>query len=405
MVIIDFSHLSFRMLHTAIFLTKPKKKNGQFVTEEFKNMYQHLVFQSLLYVRKTFSDKDIIIAVDSKNNWRRKFYPEYKANRKKGREESEINFDEFFEVLNDILDNLEYFPFKKVSLDYLEADDIAGILVMQFPEKEKILITSDKDWKQLLQYKNTKMYDPIKKKFIQLEKDEKETLLINNIIEDLNVPKIKFTLRHALLGDAGDNVPGVTKETKFSDNFKKYLKENGLNINEIEFWELSEDKRNYLIDNYNVFKVIKSGKRKGEFSDEKDIWKTVPFGEKKAMKVLENEKTLENFLNTNPLYLRNFKRNLVLVDLAFIPKDLRKEVIEYIEDYKISYNSNEIKNFFIKNGLNEMFSNIHLFMDTRYENKANLTFNSNKSYNVSDFSSEFSSCENNVEISDSSFEW
>lgn len=398
MVVIDFSHLSFRMLHTAIFLTKPKKRNGQFITEDFENMYKHLIFKSLLYIRKSHKDKDILIALDSKNNWRKNFYPEYKSNRKKGREKSEINFDEFFEVLDNVIEELKNFPFKTVKLNYLEADDIASILVQKYPEKNKILITSDKDWKQLLINSNTKMYDPIKKEFQKLSKEEAEIIEI----PELGLKKSRYVLKHILLGDAVDNIPGVVKNTKFSDNFKKYLKELNLNLTEEEFWDLNEEKRNNLIDNYNVFKVIKSGKRKGEFSDEKDIFKTVPFGEKKALKVLESKDTLLDFLNSNNLYLKNFKRNLILIDMSYVPEELSEQVLNFINNYKITYNSNEIKNFFIKNGLNDLLSDLHLFIDNRYENKAELIFDSRAKYEVQN---DFTLNENNVKIEDDEFDF
>jgi len=44
----------------------------------------------------------MVIACDDKNNWRRKVFPYYKANRKKAREESEFDWNSIFESLNKI---------------------------------------------------------------------------------------------------------------------------------------------------------------------------------------------------------------------------------------------------------------------------------------------------------------
>ena len=42
----------------------------------------------------------MVIACDDKNNWRRKVFPYYKANRKKAREASEFDWNSIFESLN-----------------------------------------------------------------------------------------------------------------------------------------------------------------------------------------------------------------------------------------------------------------------------------------------------------------
>ena len=64
-------------------------------TEVSEDMVRHMILNSIRnYVMEfksdyTDNDADIILAWDSKHYWRRDYYPQYKAGRRKGRQESE----------------------------------------------------------------------------------------------------------------------------------------------------------------------------------------------------------------------------------------------------------------------------------------------------------------------------
>ena len=42
----------------------------------------------------------MVICADGMNTWRKEFYPQYKASRKKGRDSSGLDWQEIFRVLN-----------------------------------------------------------------------------------------------------------------------------------------------------------------------------------------------------------------------------------------------------------------------------------------------------------------
>lgn len=363
LIVLDFSHTSMRMVFTAISQTKPKKKNGKFITEDYIQYYKHLVFNSIQYIKNKFKG-DIVLALDSKNNWRKDLYPEYKANRTKSKDDSDINFDEFFAEVDKVTDVIrESFPFKVVKVDKAEADDIAGVISSVYGnEREIILITSDHDWSQALSHgKHIKLYDPIKKEFTELSDFE------NEIIETPLGEMSRFTLIHGLIGDSGDNVPSITGQTEFSESFKSYLKENEIYTECVsEFNKMSI--KDELIEKYNVYKIVKSGKLKGQATEFKDIFRTVPFGIKKAEKAASCPIALGELLDSHKMYRESFVRNNSLVNFKEIPEHIKELIIEEFHSVEINYNPSGMLEYFITEKLTQHVSGINKFYDGHQKN-------------------------------------
>ena len=163
-----------------------------------EDMLRHMIINSLRMYRTMYKKDfgELVLACDGKNNWRRNYYPQYKANRKKGREESDFNWAEAFRIVNKVREELrENFPYKVIHVDECEADDIIGTLCensQEFGQYEDIMIVSaDKDFLQLQRYKNVRQYSPL------LKKEYHEDNPVANLTEKI------------LTGDAGDGVPNV----------------------------------------------------------------------------------------------------------------------------------------------------------------------------------------------------
>tara|TARA_B100000085_G_scaffold238566_1_gene228122 strand:+ start:735 stop:1586 length:852 start_codon:yes stop_codon:yes gene_type:complete len=163
-----------------------------------EDMLRHMIINSLRMYRTMYKKDfgELVLACDGKNNWRRNYYPQYKANRKKGREESDFDWAEAFRIVNKIREELrENFPYKVIHVDECEADDIIGTLCensQEFGQYEDIMIVSaDKDFLQLQRYKNVRQYSPL------LKKEYHEDNPVANLTEKI------------LTGDAGDGVPNV----------------------------------------------------------------------------------------------------------------------------------------------------------------------------------------------------
>lgn len=163
------------------------------------SMFRHMCLNSIRSYRSKFSDEygELVIACDNTNLWRKQYFPYYKANRKKSREESELDWKSIFECLNTIRDELkEFFPYKVIDIETAEADDIIGTITNHYGSEldfgEKILILSvDKDYIQLHRYSNVKQYDPTRKKWVTHNDPE------------------QYLKEHILRGDSGDGVPNV----------------------------------------------------------------------------------------------------------------------------------------------------------------------------------------------------
>lgn len=256
-----------------------------------EDLLRHMVLNSLRSYNAKFRNDygEMIIACDDRGSWRRQVYPYYKANRKKDREQSEIDWNLVFESLNKIREELKtFFPYRVIQIETAEADDVIGTLCHEYGNtSEKILIISgDKDFRQLHDYMNVRQYDPVRKKWIEE-----------------NNPS-RYLKEHIMKGDRGDGVP----------NF------------------LSRD---------DVF--VLNGRQKPLTTKKLDLWLTLE---------------PEAFCDEN--MLRGWKRNQQLVDLNFIPDDIRKAVIE---SYTAQYAKGREKLFtyFVEFRLKNLLTDIDQF--------------------------------------------
>ena len=166
-----------------------------------ESMLRHMMINSIRMYRSKFKEQygEVVLAIDSGNNWRKNYYPQYKAGRKKNREESDFDWNEAFRILSMVQEEIkENFPYYVIKIDECEADDIIGTLAantQEFGQYEDVMIISaDHDFKQLQQYPNVKQFSPLLKK---------------PVVDDN--PKINL-IEKILTGDAGDGVPNVLSD-------------------------------------------------------------------------------------------------------------------------------------------------------------------------------------------------
>lgn len=187
MILIDFSGI-------AVATIAVNKVNDE-------GMLRHMMLNSLRMYRTKFKKDygELVLAIDSGNNWRRNYFPQYKANRRKTREESGFDWEEAFRILHLVRQEIkENFPYHVIKVDECEADDIIGTLVentQEFGQYEDVMIvSSDHDFKQLQKYDNVSQFSPMTKKHVE-ESHPRQNL------------KLKI-----LQGDAGDGVPNVLSD-------------------------------------------------------------------------------------------------------------------------------------------------------------------------------------------------
>lgn len=159
-----------------------------------ENMVRHMILNTIRSLNAKFRGEygELIIAADGANSWRRDYFPYYKANRRKSQQTSELNWASIFECMNKIRAELkEFFPYRVIHIERVEADDIIGTLVNEYRSLIPIMILSgDKDFNQL-HHDGVKQYDPTRKKMIECEDPD------------------LYLEEHILRGDKGDGIPNV----------------------------------------------------------------------------------------------------------------------------------------------------------------------------------------------------
>ena len=196
MIIFDYNQVAISSLMEQIGSSKKPVE---------ENLVRHMILNVIrTYVKrfKTTHGPEVVIACDNRNYWRRDYFPQYKASRKKSRDASGHDWNSIFDCLHKIKCELkEYSPYKVVDVDTAEADDIiATLAIRQSPHEKVMILSSDKDFAQLQKYPNVEQYSPILKKAIK---------------EPLPAAQLKQMI---IRGDKGDGIPNIlTQDNVFID--------------------------------------------------------------------------------------------------------------------------------------------------------------------------------------------
>ncbi len=192
-----------------------KMNNSKTIDE---SMVRHMILNSIRMYRMEHHDEygEVVLTWDSKHSWRRDYFPEYKAGRRKNREESNLDWDDIFGTLNKIRDEIkENFPYKYLEVFGAEADDIIGFLCEESGDEKIMIISGDKDFIQLQKYPNVKQWSPITKK-------------------DVNgFNPTTYLKEHILRGDTSDGVPNVLSP---DNTFVDGLRQRPLSRKKIHSW-------------------------------------------------------------------------------------------------------------------------------------------------------------------------
>ena len=125
--------------------------SSKFATVDM-DVIRHAVLNTLRMYRTKFVSEfgELILCCDDRKTWRKDIFPNYKASRKKTRAATSVDWDNLYESLNVLKEELtEWFPYKLVQVEKAEADDIIAVLVELINERSLIL-SSDKDFVQLI---------------------------------------------------------------------------------------------------------------------------------------------------------------------------------------------------------------------------------------------------------------
>ena len=254
-----------------------------FEQEDLENLVRSVTISSLCGLLRTFEEdwRNLIIASDS-SSWRKDHYEHYKANRKKSKKDSHIDFEKarkFFGVFTEELRELLPGPVMKVS--GCEADDIIGTLALKLSEDERIVIVSrDKDFIQLYR-DNIWVYDPFKKDFVEEVKVGTEKMTIKT-----QKDARKYLMYQILMGDSCDGVPNLKSDDDAFVNPTKRQK---------------------------------------------------PFGIKTIKKQVQTKDDLKKLVDQ---YYDNWYRNKLMIDLTQIPLEYKEQIIDQYKKEEIKNSTN-----------------------------------------------------------------
>jgi 5'-3' exonuclease len=253
-----------------------------------EHLIRHMVLNIIRNHVKNFKTEygEVVLCCDNRKYWRKEYFPFYKANRKKNRDKSDLDWHMIFDMLAKFKQELkENFPYKVLDVEGAEADDIIGTLVPRHAPHEKILIlSSDGDFLQLQQNYNVKQYNPSQKKYI----------VSPNPIMDLKEKIIK--------GDKGDGIPNILSP---ADCFVRDLRQKPI-----------------------------------------------------TQKVLDKLMS-ESYLEQDETTKANFMRNATLIDLSFIPVEIKEKIINSYEETKPA--KGKLLNYFIEHKLKNLMEVIEEF--------------------------------------------
>ena len=166
-----------------------------------EGLIRHMILNSIRMYRKRFHKEygEMVIIADGTDNWRKKVFPQYKALRKKKRQESSTDWNEVFRIINMVREEIQdNFPYKVMHENGCEADDVIAQLALETQEFGKyepvMIISADGDFKQLQVHKNVKQFSPMTKKLV-VEPNPRT-----------------YLAEHILKGDAGDGIPNVLSD-------------------------------------------------------------------------------------------------------------------------------------------------------------------------------------------------
>lgn len=157
-IIVDFSNIAMRALFTCAY--SGVGEISTFDTDKECEILVRKICTDLSYVTRIFSPDRVIIACDALHPWRNDLYDPsedegYKSNRVK---DNTKNWDKIFDTLRELKDILKNKSFVVTEIPTAEGDDVAALWKKNFFDNNEsvVLVSSDKDWTQLVDFKENK---------------------------------------------------------------------------------------------------------------------------------------------------------------------------------------------------------------------------------------------------------
>jgi hypothetical protein len=255
-LIIDGNFLA----HRCIGILNQGENVNHLKTHEERLAFKTALRMQLYYLWKSFSKYcDNFVIVSDSNSWRKDIQPfepyyalpgavlGYKAQRAETHDKSEIDYDTFYYLWKEFVEEMESFYFV-ISVERLEGDDLIKLISDKLPNKDKVIFANDGDLEQLIS-KNVVMYRNVRskicpdgeiivsnifyKQYLSAEDNrtkllqnsgnqDRKNLMYVNLFDDKPIPRqlhsgIKISqpfitiLTKSICGDQSDNILPIIK--------------------------------------------------------------------------------------------------------------------------------------------------------------------------------------------------
>jgi 5'-3' exonuclease len=276
---------------------------GRTDVEIRKDLIRHMIVNAIRSYKVKFGAEfgEIVIACDNRHYWRKDKFPYYKASRKKSRADSGFDWKLIFDTLSEIRAELNaFFPYTVIDADGAEADDVIAIL---------------SQWTQTNDLRQDGMFggqvpQPVlilsgDHDFIQLQKyknvQQFSPIHKKWVKPDASIPS--YLMEHIIKGDKGDGIPNILSP---GDCFVRDLRQKPITKGTLD-------------------------------------------------KLMQ-----ESYLEQDETTKANYMRNATLIDLTFIPIEIKEKIINTYEETAPAKRS-KLLNYFIEHKLKNLMDVIEDF--------------------------------------------
>jgi 5'-3' exonuclease len=297
-LLLDVSHLGHRIKHVI-----------KGTPEEIVGMTLHSMFASIGKLWRIHNCDHLVFVFDG-HSWRKSIYPPYKRNRSEAKAEYTPKEQELEELFFNAFEVFKIFVSTKTNctiLDnpILEADDLIAGFIQENPNDEHIIVSSDKDFEQLLA-PNVIMYNGV----------SDQTITPSGVFDWQNKPVI----------DKKTGLPKVTPTSEWSV-FEKAVR------------GCSTD---------NIFSAYPGVREKGSKTK---VGLREAFEDRNKQGFAWSSMMMTRWVDhegNEHRVLDDYNRNLELVDLSKQPEEIKSLIQETVKDACYKKNNPQIGLYFLK---------------------------------------------------------
>lgn len=266
-------------------------------------LLRHMIVNAIRGYKKKFGSEygEIVIACDNQRYWRKEYFSFYKAGRKKARESSGLDWKTIFEALNMIKQELDqFFPYKVIDVDGAEADDVIATL-SEWSQNNGFVpgtVFGDEPQPVLIVSGDHDFYQ------LQKYNNVKQySPVLKKFVKSEESPE-KYIFEHVIRGDKGDGIPNVFSA---DDSIVNNVRQKAVQTKKVDVW----------------------------FKDPDEMPQDAEFK-------------------------RNYERNRTLINLDYIPKEIKEKIINSYEGQP-DKDKSKLLDFFVRNKMKNMLELIEEF--------------------------------------------